>query len=881
MAINKLNLQIGGSDNSHHKEVEKLEESIDISIDQLLAEEFGEELEFIDPEAPVEEEQPAPQQIFMEDFGIESPHIEARHTIPAPEPERQKTGVDIMAESMSAYHKKIDYAHKDAELPSDGDRIKLLEDAFAQMKRAQPNTLVSGIGASLDSGGGSVWLWDLEDVEIGAPLNGQYPDVTDGAFISYNASKQRWEAVEESGAANILSGGVIKSTGGSANTSGDLVIESTDATNGNLTFQYQQQAGPVETIVFDGNSGNTTFKGGHVVIERRIGSTIGASTFTIQGRVTDAPNDPVGILFSTYNSHPMDNGTADSIRYAGRVNNNKDIATKEYVDSKIVDPGGSFVFKGTCNVTLSPAANTPAVEQGVGYFYINTVAGTAVAAWPGIGDNGGLSISADQLIIWSESESRWFAGAVENDTTFLKVDGSNQMSGQLVVNIANDASSNSAINIKQGGNTNAQIFSGGSATFKAVTCQNISSFNVKPQTDDTYVLGDSTKSWQSAHINAINSVGITNTANLDVAGFVTLANTGTSAITFGNDNAVGYTNIPSYLFSGGKSATTVFKRCSDNSMNNPQWTIEGKTTAGDGVKTNKLLSVTRMSGTQSDYITYLGRTSNGTDLQTLDSVNSTNHTFTGTNTFNAGFTVGFANNLNAIFNRGLRIIENTSDTTKNGLLQFRVANNGADNNSNYILFQGSGQNDGTNPGEYIFARDTDVDNVVDSDIYFKLVAPRGTTAGVKTIFSQPVQGPTPTQNADLATKEYVDAAAGEITKDWTNLLGNGPSDPPWSTQHRQYRIRGKMVDIRIDYAAAGTSVAFNANAFLNFGNVGSEAIPITMASATAICNPSGTVTPYSNPYLITVDEFGHVYVYSNGQGSIQRVKAFFSYPLFT
>ena len=45
-------------------------------------------------------------------------------------------------------------------------------------------------------------------------------------------------------------------------------------------------------------------------------------------------------------------------------------------------------------------------------------------------------------------------------------------------------------------------------------------------------------------------------------------------------------------------------------------------------------------------------------------------------------------------------------------------------------------------------------------------------------------------------------------------------------------------------------------------------IPVTMASGVAICNPSGTVTPYSEPYLIIVDEFGHVNVYSNGQGSI-------------
>ena len=50
------------------------------------------------------------------------------------------------------------------------ERLALLEqDVFDQMSKGTPNTLVSGIGASLDSGGGAVWLWDLEDVNIGTP----------------------------------------------------------------------------------------------------------------------------------------------------------------------------------------------------------------------------------------------------------------------------------------------------------------------------------------------------------------------------------------------------------------------------------------------------------------------------------------------------------------------------------------------------------------------------------------------------------------------------------------------------------------------------------------------------------------------------------------
>ena len=140
------------------------------------------------------------------------------------------------------------------------DRLSLLEqDVFTKMAQATPNTLVAGIGASLDSGGGAVWLWDLEDVKIGAPSNGVYPSVTDGAFLAYNAASKCWQAVEDAAAANALSGAVIKATGGAANSGGNLVIEATNATNGNFTIK---NASAAEKFVVDGSTGDTTFKGG-------------------------------------------------------------------------------------------------------------------------------------------------------------------------------------------------------------------------------------------------------------------------------------------------------------------------------------------------------------------------------------------------------------------------------------------------------------------------------------------------------------------------------------------------------------------------------------------------------------------------------------------
>ena len=75
------------------------------------------------------------------------------------------------------------------------DRVKLLEqDIFRVQAQATPNTLVAGIGASLDSGGGSVNLWDLDDVNIGAPLNGKYPTIADGAPLVYDLDTNQWIA---------------------------------------------------------------------------------------------------------------------------------------------------------------------------------------------------------------------------------------------------------------------------------------------------------------------------------------------------------------------------------------------------------------------------------------------------------------------------------------------------------------------------------------------------------------------------------------------------------------------------------------------------------------------------------------------------------------
>ena len=82
-------------------------------------------------------------------------------------------------------------------------KIQLLENEvtkLAQMTRAHfpgegGDNLVSGIGQGGDGqspGSGAVWLWDLNDVEIGTPLNGQYPTIANGSILKFSSVTNSW-----------------------------------------------------------------------------------------------------------------------------------------------------------------------------------------------------------------------------------------------------------------------------------------------------------------------------------------------------------------------------------------------------------------------------------------------------------------------------------------------------------------------------------------------------------------------------------------------------------------------------------------------------------------------------------------------------------------
>ena len=377
MATNRLNLQIGG--NREEPEESLLEETgVSFDVDNLLEELIQENQEEIVEEhgdflVKALEQQFPPELQFVpteEAVFIESLSEAIGTPIPkAPEPVLSRQ--ERMAESLTQYNTKTNQSLQEVSPFSDGERIKLLEDAFSQMRRAQPQTLVSGIGASLDSGGGAVWLWDLDDVNIGTPSNGTYPVINDNDVLKFDSATNKWVpgAPTVNSADLPLAGGTM--TGDIAFNTGQTFPGTLELTGGTMT-------------------GDITFKAGQA-----FPGTLPLTGGAITGNTT----------------------------YAGSTAGATNLQTKTSVNALIAAAvTGGFVFKGTTNVT--GAAPTPAA----GDFYINTVAGTAANTWTGIA---GLTVSADQLVIYSGSESRWFVGAVEDNTSFLAKTGGT-MTGDIV-----------------------------------------------------------------------------------------------------------------------------------------------------------------------------------------------------------------------------------------------------------------------------------------------------------------------------------------------------------------------------------------------------------------------------------------------------------------
>ena len=440
MSINRLSLQIGGGDQKEYekrkvmREVAKPNTDVDDAMD-----------------------------LFFEENVL--PALNGETTGPVREEivyKEPRSNVDVLSNYITKTVREEPEGYQNPRSLRESytleDRLSLLEqDVFTKMAQATPNTLVAGIGASLDSGGGAVNLWDLDDVNIGTPLNGQYPTITDGDALVYNAATKSWVA-------GTVSGGAAP-------------VDSVNAKTG--------------VVVLDADDVGALPTGG--------GTMTGGITFNS------------GQLFPDTLSLTNGGTIAGDVTYTGANDADNSLQTLASVNSLIASgfsAGGNFVFEGTTDVTA--AAPTPSG----GDFYINIVEGVAESSWTGIA---GLTIAANQLVLYSAGSARWFAGAVENNSSFLLKTGGT-MTGDLQFSGSHSVKSNSTIKI----NATSQNEIAQAGVANIILDDNYVRFQNKHIyfQDKIFVEGDYTLEMGSGYNIGINNGTITGNTNVATLNYV-------------------------------------------------------------------------------------------------------------------------------------------------------------------------------------------------------------------------------------------------------------------------------------------------------------------------------------------------------------------------
>tara|TARA_A100001015_G_scaffold29806_1_gene33218 strand:- start:3359 stop:6367 length:3009 start_codon:yes stop_codon:yes gene_type:complete len=707
MSVNRLNLQIGGNKTQEDYLKESvlrevgLEEATDNLIDDLFEEGKCPEGQYYCFDE--EKCKPIPDGHYVRADGelvkeqvvtveLEDLFEEATYEFEEVEPEPpQLTRVERMAESMTAYHKRTQQTLTEVDTPSDSDRITMLEDLYAQMRRGQPGTLVSGIGASLDSGGGAVWLWDLEDVNIGTPMNGTYPTIADGYVLAWNESTGRW-IPEQNGAGSAgdfltLSGGIISSnTAFSAgNSSGNLSVrQSADGANdGKLvvkdynntsntiffasgaatlygTFSWKKNNATTTQIFPDGTinaykaistpllsivSANDTPSTSNIDVRDSAGGRIFHQTnlaTTISQQLVVAPQNQILQNDENYNGLIiLGKGTTAIDKIFGVRDGNLDRVTeatgygldvrKSFRQYRNKDNGGS-----KNNFRIDGSTSTDDVLQGFqnlfGSNYNNTINKDDSMRYYGVCDN------ANDIANKGQIQDLIAAGG--GGTSF-------SLQGQCNVTIST-ASLSQPTTISQ---VAGYYYINNTTGTANSSWTGIANLDIAA---NTLIFWSATNSrWVAGAVLDTSTYlpisGGKITGNLEVEGTSKLVSSGASGeLHIGNLSGLGNASAPAYNINGGNSANLVMTRCSDNSMTFPQLLIEGKINNGTGAKTDDLISITRSAGTDADVLLYKGDTNvtynvtntnnckviNFGSLQTYAAGLTADNTFTGANTFN-------------------------------------------------------------------------------------------------------------------------------------------------------------------------------------------------------------------------------------------------------
>ena len=403
------------------------------------------------------------------------------------------------------------------------------------------------------------------------------PDAsTNGATYTYQGGK--WVSSGDSGGASLpLTGG---------NLTGSLTIGSTKIAldiNGNAAFEGKitsasttgsDSAGTLATKDYvDTNSGGgggggvTSVNGatGAVVVSPASIDALALAGGTMTGDITfNSGQSFPGVLALTGGAITGD------VTYSSTTSSPNNIQTKASVEALISNISGGFTFKGDIDVTAAAPSSPDA-----GDFYLSLAAGTVDASWTGLG---GLSVLANQIIAYSESATRWFTGAVQDNTAYLLKSGGN-MTGDLTLGtdkatlsastgslnlgpdkVTFDATTGSGVfdgsvitggSLYVDGDSNYGLFKDGvtlklKATSTTFDFTNAGEFlapgQVRPKTDGDVDLGGSSYRWNNIYSEAGDFSGTVTVGGLSSVGDLTTTGTvtggelaSTNNITAAND----------------------------------------------------------------------------------------------------------------------------------------------------------------------------------------------------------------------------------------------------------------------------------------------------------------------------------------------------------
>ena len=270
------------------------------------------------------------------------------------------------------------------------------------------------------------------DPSAQVPINTFSPTSTPKATtngVTYTYQGGKWASFSESGEPSLpLTGG---------NLTGDLTIGTTKialGVNGNAAFEGKiisastTSGDAAETLATkdyvdstSGSAGVTSVNGdtGEVVVTPDSIDALALAGGTMTGDIVfNAGQSFPGVLSLTGGAITGD------VTYSSTTQNANNIQTKASVEALISNLSGGFTFKGDVDIT----STAPASPEG-GDFYLSLAAGTVNASWTGIA---GQSVLANQVVVYSESASRWFTGAVQDVTAYLLKSGGN-MTGDLTL----------------------------------------------------------------------------------------------------------------------------------------------------------------------------------------------------------------------------------------------------------------------------------------------------------------------------------------------------------------------------------------------------------------------------------------------------------------